>query len=390
MGTSDPDALHMNFTTIGRLTDLVAAIREATASPEQRAQVLQECARILPIDHASVTTGRVFPAAPGTSAVSGARLGSVKRVVFQDRDRLAERYFAEFFPEDPYLRDMASLAPSYQELERLANWRTVRGSRYFHEFLAPMDLTRTVRIVVPIRDQVFCSLDLNWDRPGDRVQESDRHLAVMIAGQIASSIATHPDVFVSNMSGDLALRHADAVREAAFLVDPGRHVHDRNSCADELLRADPAFAVRHGRLGLRDDAAQTRLCRILSSAATGALPDGNALALSVPSAIGPVPYRAQVLVKSPQQGESGATLAMIFVPLGSHVDVEQRSIQAQLTPRERHCMLALLELGSEEAAAAAMGITLNTLRTHRKASYLKLGVSNRRELADALLGTGDD
>ena len=47
-------------------------------------------------------------------------------------------------------------------------------------------------------------------------------------------------------------------------------------------------------------------------------------------------------------------------------------------------MLALLELGSEAEAANAMGISVNTLRSHRKSSYLKLGVSSRKELAQTL------
>lgn len=374
----------MNPATTQRMANLLGAIREATAWPTQRAAVLEECARLLPVDYLSVTTATLFPPEPGTTPISTTRLGSLRRVTYQDRDGMEESYFAGFYAEDPYIAGMKDLSPSYQEFERLANGVALRRSSYYNDFLVPYDLTRTARVVVPTRTRAFCALDLNWDRPGGRVGESERQLAVMIAGQIAASIEAQARSAGLDGTSDLALRHADLVREAAFLLEADRRVHDRNAHADDLLDADGAFAVRHGRLVLRDDAAHGRLCRILS--ATNSTPHSDAVQtpLVVPSTIGPVPYHARILAR-PRGGPVGpGPLALLLVPLGARLQIERKTLRAPLTQRERHSMLALLELDSEEAAAAALGVTLNTLRTHRKNGYSKLGVSSRRELAEAL------
>jgi DNA-binding CsgD family transcriptional regulator len=49
-------------------------------------------------------------------------------------------------------------------------------------------------------------------------------------------------------------------------------------------------------------------------------------------------------------------------------------MKPNLTRRERQCLLAVWEAGSQDAAAIAIGINRETLRTHLQTARAKLGV----------------
>lgn len=63
-----------------------------------------------------------------------------------------------------------------------------------------------------------------------------------------------------------------------------------------------------------------------------------------------------------------------------------RGLKEQLTERERQCVEAVAAGSSYKRAAEDLGISLNTVKTHLKVAYLKLGVDNCREAGASLKG----
>jgi DNA-binding CsgD family transcriptional regulator len=66
--------------------------------------------------------------------------------------------------------------------------------------------------------------------------------------------------------------------------------------------------------------------------------------------------------------------------------VEQAQGMQQLSPREREVIMLLLSGRTEKEAAASLGLSPGTVRTHVVHAYEKLGVKRRSELSARVLG----
>ena len=60
----------------------------------------------------------------------------------------------------------------------------------------------------------------------------------------------------------------------------------------------------------------------------------------------------------------------------------------ELSPRERDVLVHLHSLDSLDEIAGALGVSVNTVKTHLRAIYVKLGVASRREAVVAAYHKG--
>ncbi|MFB9953727.1 response regulator transcription factor [Cellulomonas denverensis] len=65
--------------------------------------------------------------------------------------------------------------------------------------------------------------------------------------------------------------------------------------------------------------------------------------------------------------------------LADQADPAVRPSAWELTPRERDVLVCLRSSLTTEEIAASMFLSINTIKTHIRAIYRKLGVSGRRE-----------
>lgn len=65
-----------------------------------------------------------------------------------------------------------------------------------------------------------------------------------------------------------------------------------------------------------------------------------------------------------------------------------RGMNKDLTPRERQIMVLVTEGKYNKEIAKALGISVETIKTHRKRAYKKLGAHNAVQAVTAFLGRG--
>lgn len=180
---------------------------------------------------------------------------------------------------------------------------------------------------------------------------------------------------------------AEPSMNAALVVDGTLRIRARNAAADRLLRADRCFREEDGRLVPRDPAVRAALCRALAC-----------------------PAREPVMLRSgPAEGGASACLLLLQPlenagpgdALPSHrLLVVTSDTDALEAPHEEATMAFFgltraefrlathLSAGERlDAAALALGISLETARTYLKALFRKTGTARQAALVRLLLLT---
>ncbi len=110
--------------------------------------------------------------------------------------------------------------------------------------------------------------------------------------------------------------------------------------------------------------------------------------VSVPRTSGVASYTLQFSALG-RHNEFGAYAAIIFIADGAQeVEIDPALLQSAygLTPAEARVAAALLESGSAQEVADALGTSPNTVHTQIKQIYAKLGVDTRARFVKLLLG----
>ncbi len=177
----------------------------------------------------------------------------------------------------------------------------------------------------------------------------------------------------------------DKLDRGVVLLDARGRVLDANSLAVRLLKAGDGMAVRSGRFVFADAALDARLSRLLDRRDSIAADRIVPLAARVRRSNG-ASYRV-VVTPVPRDADERdvAFVALIYAP------DEQRDIATDvlrelyaLTPAQAQVARSLFAGRSVEESAAALNLSLNTVRTHLKQIFTRCEVQSQAELLHLL------
>ena len=177
----------------------------------------------------------------------------------------------------------------------------------------------------------------------------------------------------------------DKLDRGVVLLDARGRVRDANSLAVRVLEAGDGMALRSGRFAFADAALDLRLSRMIAQYGGGAAGGTAALAARV-SRSGGASYRVVVTpVPTDADERDVAFVALIYAP------DEQREISTDvlrelygLTPAQAQVARSLFSGRSVEESAAALKLSLNTVRTHLKQIFTRCEVQSQAELLHLL------
>lgn len=160
-----------------------------------------------------------------------------------------------------------------------------------------------------------------------------------------------------------------------------------NAKAEAICALDDGLSARHGRLVPETAEAQ----RMLSAALSFQLGEGPKTAPKGPTFVvihrtsEPMPYVAEVtpFAFDVLWSTTVAASALITIddPVSQQPAVSEKVASLLDLTRSEARVAELLASGrSERAIAATLSVSLNTVKTHRKRIYAKLGVTSRLEL----------
>lgn len=190
-------------------------------------------------------------------------------------------------------------------------------------------------------------------------------------------------------SSSLLFGFLDRLNRAAFLLAPAATVLGVNESGSRLLADERPVRKRSGRLEFIDPVVQRTFTDMLPLVLGDGVPAGAAheFAIRAESETRRPVHAELVAVGDPARAQGDGRMAILMLTdlaVCLTAEIGRLATVFHLTEREATVAVMMAAPTTESQLAKALGITPNTLRTHRKNIYAKLGVSNRVELAIVL------
>ncbi len=267
--------------------------------------------------------------------------------------------------------------------------RDLRRTEFYADILAPEKLEHCVITTVGRNDQVnFAFNIMRGDQKGPYSEEEIARLRVLMPHlRRSAQLRLNLEEYQA-----LSLRQQqilDQINTGVILVDETEQFHCANRAAEEIIRGENGLSLVASSLTARDPRTTRKLLHLIDTTATGG--PGGSLAIPRDSTADPLlllacPLRGTIRDALTAPGKSRQTVALFIKdPMRGLAGLDNVLTPLyRLTGAEVRVALALGSGATVFAAAHRLGVSQNTVKTHAKRVYEKMGVSNHAELAQKL------
>lgn len=244
----------------------------------------------------------------------------------------------------------------------------------------------------------FASIVLQASRQRDEIETDTARVLRALGSHLIRAVSLQRKMRLTEYHRDLALAAPRRPGSGAILVDAEGRVILADAGAEELMRTRTDIALDNDTLHLGRSADTIRLYRLIASCTSdnGAQARGGALKTTpppdgMPLHIDVAPYCGQL-----RQCDLGAFVCPLPAAIiliddpGRRQAAIVQTLQETfgLTPAESAFAIEILKGDGREAAAARLGISLSTARTHLSRIFEKTGVNRQAELVRILSANG--
>ena len=262
-------------------------------------------------------------------------------------------------------------------------------TEFCSDFLRPLGIFHVAQAVPLKEDRAIGMLSLSRPPAARRFDEEELGVLRALQGNLRRALELHLEL--AALRSGLALGGAALARltTAAIAVDAHRRATAANAAADRLLAARDGLALEAGELRAAIPVEDARLQGLLAEALR-ALEGGPAGGCtSVTRATGR-PLGVRVVPLPAAGGCIGIPGAAALVFVGGservpHLDPDALRGLYGLTPAEARVAARLGTGRPLSRIARELGVSLETVRTHRKHVFRKTGVRTQSELVALLL-----
>jgi DNA-binding CsgD family transcriptional regulator/PAS domain-containing protein len=354
--------------------DLVPRVYEAASHPEAWDPLLEDLARRM--------RGRV-PALFLIEPESGVPL--LERA--PELDPVWQRAYADHYQRVDLRRRELNRRPEGTVIagHALLPDEVLERSEFYNDFLKPQGFFH-IALGLPIRSRERVAAVRVIRALGEEPFD-DEDLAPLrtLVPHLRSALHLHCELsearrLAAGLSGALA-----ALGLGALLLGAGGRVAFANPEAERLLAAEDGLRIQRRRLRLDSPLEDAALQRLAASRC-----GGGALKISRPS--GCSPLEARVIPLPAGASELGAAdgSALVFVrdpERACLLDPETLHGLYGFTPAELRVATLVAEGHSAPGIARALGVSVETVRTHQKRLYEKTGARGRSQLVRMLSGS---
>jgi DNA-binding CsgD family transcriptional regulator len=264
-------------------------------------------------------------------------------------------------------------------------------TEFYNDFLRPLGIFH-VALAVPFKDERRIGmLRVARPRAARRFEEEELALLRGLQGNLGRALELHLEL--ARAREGLALGDAALARlaMAAIAIDGCGLATAANTAAERLLAARDGIAIESGRLRASDPREDARLQRLLAEAlrATEAIgASGGCTSVTRSPGRRPLGLRVVPLPAAGRRLGVPSAAALVFVgesERGPHLEPEALRGLYGLTPAEARIASRLGTGIALSRIARELGVSLETVRTHRKHLFRKTGVRSQSELVVLLL-----
>jgi DNA-binding CsgD family transcriptional regulator/PAS domain-containing protein len=281
--------------------------------------------------------------------------------------------FAVQHPEIPTHFDRLIFSESEMDRDPVYDWFGKHGLRYF----VAGNAGRTRQY------QAYFSLQRS--RRQGHVDEEDVALFEMVRPHLAQAVAIADGLDTLAAHRRFSDAMLDALPQAIFALDGAGLLLFANASADRLLASGDCLQCEAGRLATAVPAQQLELDTLIAKTLTGAA--GGAMRIGRLGERLPCAARvSRIVVDEAERFLRPAVLVIVSDPAAAAL-IDKATLHSlyDLTAGESRAAAALLQGHSIQSAAQLLGVSPETLRTHLKAIFRKVGVSRQQDLVRILV-----
>jgi DNA-binding CsgD family transcriptional regulator/PAS domain-containing protein len=306
--------------------------------------------------------------------------------------RFAQLYQEHYSSKNVYMQNPAVIFPgSVCDGARMCPTDILLRSEYYNDFLRPMGVLDACGAILFVEDRRTAVVTALRSRRAPRYGDEELRLTRALVPHLQAALRINRRIAVLEQERAALREAADRLPVGVLLVASNGRVVEVNQAARSMIESRDGLRV--GREGLAAErAAETRALRGCIARATAAsrgegLGVGGWVAVSRPS--GKRPYHVLVTPLHGQRLVLGEphSLAAIFVTdpeLAEAPPAEALRAAYGLTPAECAVAVALARGETLRSLADALGISINTARTHLAHIFDKTGVRRQSDLARLL------
>ena len=257
---------------------------------------------------------------------------------------------------------------------------------FFRDWVRPQGLHDACNTPVIQRPRFTALLSPWTDRARRPLDDADLDAIRLITPHLRRAILIGD--LIADTAGTAALQRAmlDRIAVPAIVTGLDGRILTCNAAGEAMLARADMLTRRAGRIEATHPAARAALSAALAAATDETAEDarGGGIPLGPPEAASDAVAYVLPLGRSPLRRSLGDGIAAVFVGGGAAMQPTAPELVAALTgltSAEARVALALAEGQDTETAAAALGITPNTLRKHLANIFDKTGLRNRAALA---------
>ncbi|WP_420349552.1 helix-turn-helix transcriptional regulator [Pelagibius sp.] len=304
-----------------------------------------------------------------------------------------DRYYDYYHRLDPFRVSLPiAFSPTIQRLQDVCDPRDFAKSEYYRDFARQAESFHLARFTSRLDSKLQLKFALNRSETGVPLDDLEIARFDSLTTHVMRGLKVERHVTQMGATMDAAFEALDQIGRAAFLVDRNAKVVRMNALAESLSATADGLTVRGGKLvldGQVQRALQQALAQRLGEDENNKPSAATVIAVERPS--GARPYLAEV---TPFEFEVFWSTGVAATALITINDPDPRPIKSLsewgkalgLTRGEWRVARRLASSRDEGEVAQALGISLNTVKTHRKRIYAKLGIHRRAELTAMIPG----
>ncbi|HEX7035151.1 MAG TPA: helix-turn-helix transcriptional regulator [Pseudomonadales bacterium] len=316
---------------------------------------------------------------------TGALAPSAELVHPENGGAFAE-YAAHWINKDLRIAPALRALPLEPQFElRLRCWREHLASEFYNEFLARHDFASFLCTWLEKDHRAVVALSVQGSRKRGPFEHGDAQRIAPVLPHVRRALRIRRRLQEVRARADSLTAALDRAPFGIILIDEAGGVKDVNAAAADLMRREPAISVRRdGKLRL-DGRAGKLLQRRLAEATRSGTASG---VIRLSRAGTPVSIVIAALAREPGvcgRHERGWLLLLTRGARERPLDPRLVAHDLDLSLREAE-VVSLIASGHDLAAAAhALRISVQTVRTHLKAVYGKTGLHTQGQLIHRVL-----
>ncbi len=276
--------------------------------------------------------------------------------------------------------------------EELVPEHLLTGSDFYREWLAPQDLFHSLLFVLMRREESHIVCAAFRGESEGRFEDDITSFFARESAHLSRALKIHGIMSRTTTERDAALAALDQIPIGVVIVDDAGMVLDSNHVANEVLASNDGLMV--DRCGLKGYTREATL-KLHELIATAINPDRqvdpeatDTILVNRPSGrpslavtVGRLPLASRFL------GTERRAAAIYITDPQTPFDLDSAKLRRlyKLTPAEARLAAHMAQGSRLEDAAADLGVSLNTVRTHLKRIFSKTGTDRQAELVRLII-----